>query len=49
MSFTLDPEVVEALALFAAEMAGSTRSPGGDVAARRATLTAPTGVAAPLG
>jgi acetyl esterase/lipase len=38
MSFTLDPEVAEALAPFAAETTGSTPPPVGDVAARRATL-----------
>ena len=37
MSFTIDPEVAEALAPFAAE-AGSTPPPAGDVAARRAAL-----------
>lgn len=36
MSFTLDPEVPEALAPIAAAMAGSTPPPVGDVAARRA-------------
>jgi acetyl esterase/lipase len=38
MSFTLDPQVAEALAPFAAETAGSTPPPVGDVAARRAAL-----------
>jgi hypothetical protein len=38
MSFTLDPQVAEALAPFAAEMAGSTPPPVGDVAVRRAAL-----------
>ncbi len=38
MSFTLDPEVAEALAPFAADMAGSPPPPVGDVVARRATL-----------
>jgi len=38
MSFTLDPEVAEALAPFAADIAGSMPPPVGDVAARRATL-----------
>jgi hypothetical protein len=37
MSFTLDPEVAEALAPFTPP-AGSTPPPAGDVAARRATL-----------
>jgi len=40
VSFTLDPEVAEALAPFAAEAAGGTPPPVGDVAARRATLEA---------
>jgi hypothetical protein len=35
MSSTLDPEIAEALAPFAAEMAGTTPTPVGDVAARR--------------
>ncbi|MFD1934472.1 MULTISPECIES: alpha/beta hydrolase [Nonomuraea] len=38
MSFTLDPQVAEALAPIAAAMAGSTPPPVGDVAARRAAL-----------
>jgi acetyl esterase/lipase len=38
MSFTLDPQVAEALAPFAAESAGSPPPPVGDVAARRAVL-----------
>ena len=38
MSFTLDPQVAEALAPFAAETAGSTPPPVGDVATRRVTL-----------
>jgi hypothetical protein len=37
VSFTLDPEVAEAFAPFAAEAAGSTPPPVGDVATRRAT------------
>ena len=40
MSFTLDPQVAEALAPFAAETAGSMPPPVGDVAARRAALEA---------
>jgi acetyl esterase/lipase len=40
VSFTLDPEVADALAPFAADAAGSTPPPVGDVAARRATLEA---------
>jgi acetyl esterase/lipase len=40
MTFTLDPEVAEALAPFAAEAARSTPPPVGDVATRRATLEA---------
>jgi hypothetical protein len=49
MSFTLDPEVAEALAPFAAETTGSTPPPVGDVAACRAALEgvfAPTGASA---
>jgi hypothetical protein len=38
MAFTLDPEVAEALAPFAAETADTTPPPVGDVATRRATL-----------
>jgi hypothetical protein len=38
VSFTLDPEVAEAFAPFAAEAAGSTPPPVGDVATRRATF-----------
>jgi acetyl esterase/lipase len=38
MSFTLDPEVAQAFAPFAAEAAGSMPPPVGDVATRRATL-----------
>lgn len=38
MSFTLDPQVAEALAPIAAAMAGSTPPPVGDVAARRTAL-----------
>ncbi|GIH94253.1 alpha/beta hydrolase [Planobispora siamensis] len=40
MSFTLDPQVAQALAPIAAAMAGATPPPAGDVAARRTALEA---------
>jgi hypothetical protein len=49
MSSTLDPEIAEALAPFAAEMAGTTPTPVGDVAARRDRPASPTGVGVLLG